>query len=226
MLAEWHAETSGATFTVYPDGCRDLVWTCLKGLAPFWRLTPLDLHARHLCPPEGTRLVGFRLAPGTVLAPDLWQALRAGVEPDAATVSALAHRPAELDEVMTAAAMAETGTVADLARSVGVSPRSLHRRVVAGTGQPPVFWLRLARLRRAMAGAKTGQAGAGLADTALEAGFADQAHFSRECRQFYGQSPARLLADPGAMAEILAPGFGDHPTWVQSSISVPSGART
>ena len=50
-------------------------------------------------------------------------------------------------------------------------------------------------------------AGTGLAEAAAGAGFADQAHFTREARHFHGAPPARLLSDPEAMAALLAPGL-------------------
>lgn len=197
VLAEWRAVATGARAVIYPDGCRDVIWRAEPGRAPGWILTDLDVSARAVDSVAGTRFQGFRLAPGAVVAPGFW---REGPEPDAVTMADWAQVPGDLAEVLAAAV--EVGSVAEWARATGVGVRSLHRRVVQGTGQPPVFWLRLARLRRAMRGTEA------LADRACEAGFADQAHFTRECRRMFGQSPGRLLADPRAMAAILAPGFG------------------
>ena len=197
VLAEWRAVATGARAVIYPDGCRDVIWRAEPGRTPGWFLTGLDERARVVDSVAGTRFVGFRLAPGAVVAPDFW---RAAPEPDALRLADWAQVPGDLAEVLAAAV--EVGSVAELARATGVGARSLHRRVVQGTGQPPVFWLRLARLRRAMRG--TGA----LADRACAAGFADQAHFSRECRRMFGQAPGRVLADHQAMTAILAPGFG------------------
>jgi AraC-like DNA-binding protein len=188
---------TGARAVIYPDGCRDVIWRAEPGRAPEWFLTDLDLSVRAVDSLAGTRFVGFRLAPGAVLSSDFW---RAAAEPDAVTMADWVQVPGDLAEVMAAAA--EVGSVTQLARASGLGVRTLHRRIVQGTGQPPGFWLRLARLRRALRGVGA------LADVACAAGFADQAHFSRECRRVFGQSPARLLADPQARAAILAPGFG------------------
>jgi len=197
VLAEWRAVATGARAVIYPDGCRDVIWRAEPGRAPGWFLTDLDGSARVVDSVAGTRFAGFRLAPGAVVAADFWRELP---EPEAVRMADWAQVPGDLGEVLAAAV--EVGSVAALARATGVGVRTLHRRVIQGTGQPPVFWLRLARLRRAMRG--TG----GLVAMACEAGFADQAHFSRECRRMFGQSPGRLLADPPAMAAILSHGFG------------------
>lgn len=197
VLAQWRAVATGVRAVIYPDGCRDVIWRAEPGQAPGWYLSDLDARARAVHSVAGTRFVGFRLAPGAVVAPEFW---REAPEPDAVTMAEWAQVPGDLAEVLAAAV--EAGSVAALARATGVGVRTLHRQVVQGTGQPPVFWLRLARLRRAMRG--TGA----LADVACEAGFADQAHFCRECRRVFGQSPGRLLADRQAMAAILSPGFG------------------
>ena len=50
-------------------------------------------------------------------------------------------------------------------------------------------------------------AGAPLAGAAAEAGFADEAHFTRDSRHFHGASPGRLLANAEAMGAILSPGL-------------------
>jgi AraC-like DNA-binding protein len=48
------------------------------------------------------------------------------------------------------------------------------------------------RLRRFLALGE--EAGGGLATLAAEAGYADQAHLTRECRRLTGRTPAELLA--------------------------------
>lgn len=78
--------------------------------------------------------------------------------------------------------------VSALAQEVGVHPVYLarvFRRRLRGTIGDYVRWLRLARSIEAMR-----QSGRPLADIALEAGFYDQAHFSRTFRSGLGRPPA------------------------------------
>lgn len=208
VLEIWRAERMSADpFTIYPDGCRDVIWYALPGEAPRWRLTALDLTSRLLVGVTGASMQGFRLRPGAMVSPDLLcGALRQDTPEDAeAAIAALSVVPDNLAEVLAVCAALPAGGVEGLARRLGVSARTVQRLVVDATAQGPLYWLRLARLRAAL---QSGQAGEPLAQAAAGAGFADQAHFSREARAFHGESPARLLNNPRAMAAILAPGFG------------------
>jgi AraC-like DNA-binding protein len=80
--------------------------------------------------------------------------------------------------------------VAPLADQLGVSERQLRRRVAAAVGYGPKLLTRVLRLQRALAHARAGDE---LARAALEAGYADQAHFSSDCRALAGASPGTLL---------------------------------
>ena len=75
-------------------------------------------------------------------------------------------------------------------RLVGCTPVALRQRARLGRG--------LARLSR--------EPGLALSDVALAGGFADQAHFNRECQRWLGQAPGRWRrhwAEPGA--EVRGP---------------------
>ncbi len=87
--------------------------------------------------------------------------------------------------------------VAAVARALGVSPRTLHRELVAWTGLPPRLLARVLRFRRALRLLRRpgGRRGAGtLADAAAAAGYADQAHMAREFREFAGAPPSAFDA--------------------------------
>lgn len=205
ILETWRVQALGsAPVTIYPDGCRDVIWWQARGQAPQWRLAPLDLTARRLQGLAGAQMQGFRLRPGAVVSQDLLRVLKPDAPDAGEAIAALAAVPADLAEVF--AAIVELGPldVAGLARGLGVSARSLQRLTRAATGQGPLYWLRLARLRRAFG---LGQQAMPLAHIAHEAGFADQAHFTREARQFHGATPRQLLANGRALQAILAPGL-------------------
>jgi AraC-like DNA-binding protein len=210
VLEHWQvAALAGDPVVIYPDGCRDVIWWQSPGQAPGWRVTPLDLSARHLQGFAGAQMQGFRLQPGAVVHADLLAVLRADCPDEAASVIPhMAAVPANLAEVFAVCTAEPLPNAASLARRLGVTLRSLQRLTAATTGQGPLYWLRLSRLRCALGLAQKNLA---LSEVAYAAGFADQAHFSREARAFYGESPARLLTKPGAMRAILAPGFGSMP---------------
>jgi hypothetical protein len=74
-----------------------------------------------------------------------------------------------------------------------LSPRSIQRRFVRATGLPQVVIRQIERARRAAA---LLQQGLPIAATAVQVGYADQAHLTRSLRRFMGQTPAQL-ARPG-----------------------------
>ena len=204
ILDQWQvAHLRPGPVRIFPDGCQDVIWVQPPGAAPFWKVARLDPQMRLFHGGEGMALRGFRLAPGCRMPAALWQALDPEKPDEVAAIAGLCQRSPALSEMLSALDLAPAGAAA-LARQLGQSLRSLQRLSVTETGQPPLFWLRLARLRRAMADAGAGIA---LAEAAAGAGFADQAHFTREARHFHGAPPGRLLADPEAMAALLAPGL-------------------
>ncbi len=83
--------------------------------------------------------------------------------------------------------------VVTLAGELGVSERALRRRVSAGVGYGPKRLGRVLRLARALAAARAGDE---LGRVAFDAGYADQAHFSGDCRELAGVPPSVLLAEP------------------------------
>ncbi|MFG2060751.1 helix-turn-helix domain-containing protein [Micromonospora sp. NPDC048871] len=90
------------------------------------------------------------------------------------------------------AALAAGATVAETAARVGLDARSLlrHSRHLYGYG--PKTLARILRMRRALALARSGVS---LAEVATRAGYADQAHLTREVRALAGVAPTALLTD-------------------------------
>jgi len=86
-------------------------------------------------------------------------------------------------------------TLTTLAAKLGVSERQLRRRFVSAVGYEPKLLERVLRLRRFIRTA-SGPRSPGLATLALEAGYADQPHLSRECRELTGVTPVQLLGYP------------------------------
>ncbi len=85
--------------------------------------------------------------------------------------------------------LAEPVTLADLEAAAGVGRFRLLRAFRRAYGLPPHAWLIQARLARARALIGAGSA---IADAAVDAGFADQAHLTRLFKRSFGYTPGVL----------------------------------
>jgi AraC-like DNA-binding protein len=103
--------------------------------------------------------------------------------------------PAHVRAAVTLLASPECGGIAGAARSLGLSERSLHRDLVGWTGLAPKLLARIFRMQRAMAQIRSGRLR--LAAVALDAGYADQAHMTREFQSLAGTAPSLLRPAPG-----------------------------
>lgn len=83
-------------------------------------------------------------------------------------------------------------SVAEVARAVGLSERQLHRRSLAAFGYGPKTLARVLRFRRAL---RLVRGGVPPASAAAGAGYADQAHLSREVRALAGVQLSVLLSE-------------------------------
>jgi transcriptional regulator GlxA family with amidase domain len=85
--------------------------------------------------------------------------------------------------------------VAALGPLVGLGERQLRRRFRAGVGYGPKTLARVLRFQRLLALLRDDRPGRpGLAEVAVMAGYADQAHMTAECVRLAGRSPAALRA--------------------------------
>ena len=218
MQCTWRrAGDGGPAVRVVPDGCIDIVWTEGSGtvvVGPNTRafLVPLA---------RGVRVAGVRLAPGgappllgvdaaalldaSIPIEEVWgdagkrfaERLDAHADRTGVLLSALASRApaaAAPDPIVRAAVSRLDGTgleVRALARELALSERQLRRRFDSAVGYGPKRLARVLRLTRALAAAHAGEE---LARVAADAGYADQAHFSHDCRSLAGVAPSALLA--------------------------------
>ncbi len=81
--------------------------------------------------------------------------------------------------------------MSDLARTLRVSERTLHRDVLDEAGVAPKLLARVLRFQRAL-GLLRSPAGEDLSSVALTCGYSDQAHLSREVRELAGVTPGVL----------------------------------
>jgi AraC-like DNA-binding protein len=89
---------------------------------------------------------------------------------------------------------AGAGRVGALGPVIGLGERQLRRRFLAAVGYGPKTLARVLRFQRLLALLRDAPGGPpSLADAAVRAGYADQAHMTAECTRLAGRSPAALL---------------------------------
>ncbi|MER6180283.1 helix-turn-helix transcriptional regulator [Streptomyces sp. NPDC001652] len=199
---------------VLPDGCMDLLWHEGRLL-----VAGPDTHA-YVTEGAPTAWAGVRFPPGTapgllgvparelldrrVELTDLWPV--AEVRRLTARVNAAADPARGLEEVAlgraadteppdpllghVVAALDAGRPVAATADELGLGARQLHRRCLAAFGYGPKTLARVLRLQRALGLAR---GGVPYAETAVRAGFADQAHLARDVRELAGVPLTELL---------------------------------
>ena len=204
---------------VTPDASVDLIWSG-NGL----RIAGPDSEARVVRLAPGSRVVGARLRPGAAgvvlglpaselrdLMPDaadvvgsgvadaLLEALAAGSDPHALLLRALELRGVREPEPLVRAAVAALrrprARIGPVAAELGVSARQLQRQVSDAVGYGPKMLQRVLRFQRLRS-----LPPAPLAELALDAGYADQAHMTAEVTRLAGISPVRFLQDRVAAA--------------------------
>ncbi|HYJ71035.1 MAG TPA: helix-turn-helix domain-containing protein [Actinomycetota bacterium] len=153
----------------------------------------VDLRDRDVALDDVWGRAGAELAARVAEAPD-WQA-RLRVMVDGLTARLTEAR--EPDPVGTgiAALLAEGPgrPIVGLADDVGLSERQLRRRVEEAVGYPPRLLARILRFQRFLHAARAAGPGRNLARLAADAGYADQAHLTRESRELGGLPPGALL---------------------------------
>lgn len=85
------------------------------------------------------------------------------------------------------------GRVQHLSRWTGISGRQMSRRFVAAVGYGPKTLQAVLRFQRLLHIASQTRARLSLVELAMSAGYADQAHMTREVRRFAGRTPTQLL---------------------------------
>jgi AraC-like DNA-binding protein len=216
----WPGATSLVTFEVarhrltLPDTALDLAW--VDGRIDV--IGPMSM-ARPSRYAVGTRVVLLSIAPAdaaswlgvplielTDLVVDLRDigaefADRLGAHFEASTVGALvANRARQPSRTGVAAnALARGARVAEVADAINLSERQLTRSFHRTTGLHPKRFQRIVRLRRAVGAAKAGMS---LSGAAFEAGYADQAHLTREIRALTGATPLAILPNVGNVQDV------------------------
>ena len=94
--------------------------------------------------------------------------------------------------------------VGQVAGDLAVSERQLNRRCGAAVGYGPALLRQVLRFRRFVSRLDAAPGAADLASVAAEAGYADQAHLTRECGRLAGLTPVALTRDRHGLADVRA----------------------
>jgi AraC-like DNA-binding protein len=203
----WVRRGDGRPVRVIPDGSTDIVWREGAGAT----VAGPDTGAWLSMTAPGALIVGarFRAGAGQALGVPLEELRDVRVPLDAlgldlhgeldqeeapAAVARLALRLAAgtpPDAAVQAAArlLGDPGRrVEEIAASLGFSDRQLRRRFLATVGYGPKTLQRILRMRRFLASASADD----LAGGAFAAGYADQAHLTREVRALTGLTPGEI----------------------------------
>ena len=200
---------------VLPDACTDLIWQ--GGVGAFVAGPDTGPAPSEWRP--GTVLVGARFRPGAggaALGVPLSEVLDQRVDADdlpgvprgrlpgslspeeairrvaAIAAQMVTERPPDRLVLEAARLLGRPGAQAELvAEQLGIGERQLRRRCQAAVGYGPRMLHRVLRFRRFVSRIDAGGA-VDLATIAAEAGYADQAHLTRESNELAGLTPAAL----------------------------------
>jgi AraC-like DNA-binding protein len=216
------ADRDDRTDPLLPDAAVELVWSgrglFVRGadtrphpVGVFPKRTFVGIRFRPGAAARVLGLGGSELADARVGVSELWGVaemeriesdLRACVSPaEAASVLedvVCARLPDVADAVVEGVVSALTRArtpVSELATQIGLSERQLRRRCLDALGYGPKMLDRILRFQRFRTLAER-RSELGLARLAAVAGYADQAHLTRECRLLAGEPPAALRRRP------------------------------
>ena len=208
-------ECQAEAVQVLPDACTDLIWQSGVGAfvaGPDTGPAPTEWR-------PGSVLVGARFRPGAggaALGVPLSEVLDQRMDVDdlpgvprgrlpgslspeeamrrvaAIAAQMVTERPPDRLVLETTRLLGRPGARAELvAGQLGIGERQLRRRCQAAVGYGPRMLNRVLRFRRFVSRIDAGGA-VDLATIAVEAGYADQAHLTRESNELAGLTPAAL----------------------------------
>jgi AraC-like DNA-binding protein len=203
---------AGDDVRVVPDACSDVVWRQGEGTT----VVGPDTNAKIVAGAPGDILIGMRFLPGAgggalgvpldalrdlrVEAAEVDRAFDVAGDLAPADVvgrflaAAAGRQPDQL--VAEAARRLGSEDVQTVARELFISDRQLRRRFQTAVGYGPKTLARVLRFRRFVDAIDDGRAD--LAALALDVGYADQAHLTREATRLAGLPPAAFVRSRGA----------------------------
>lgn len=191
---------------VVPDGCIDLiVVSCGSTGREALHVTDWDFAPRLVRLAAGSSLTGYRLRPGAIINRAEFDIAGRDVSALETEIEDLTWHDREISEIIDALCLSGN-SVHGLARQQGVSERTLQRRFKDLSLPTPGFWRQLGRARRAVQALRCRVP---LAEIALEYGYSDQAHMTREFVRWFGRTPVKIRRNPSAMKVLMQSGLGN-----------------
>lgn len=215
-IADWWSTTATHDTIVVPDGTADIIWS--PGRMP-WVACPDTAPSTSAVEP-GATIVGVQLAPGAVAAltadtaTDLvGQRLSArdigtSAEADRLFADLHDHPATAAGPIIATWAATRIGpewtpdreVINEIHRhragcsthSSGLSPRQLRRRFAHAMGYGPKFFEKICRLDRFI-DIVTTHPTEPVASAAATAGYCDQSHLARDCRQLTSRTPSAFV---------------------------------
>jgi AraC-like DNA-binding protein len=221
LWAQVTPEAADRAGLVLPDGCTDLIWE--QGRGAF--VAGPDTGPVTTTMAAGTTILGVRFRPSAGghalgvplselrdqrvdladLRPADARRLPATLDPETAAVRLLGVTAPLADGAPDPAVTRAVrllrdpqARAEDVADAVGLSVRQLRRRCHAVVGYGPKTLQRVLRFRRFVSRVDACPGDLDLAAIAAEAGYADQAHLTRECGKLSGLTPAALARQRAA----------------------------
>ncbi|MBS97538.1 MAG: DNA-binding protein [Oceanospirillaceae bacterium] len=222
IVCTWSMMLPKGRFSVWPDGCRDLIVIASKNNPSTVVCSGLDAAPREVICDEDTFFAGVRLAAGVTFP---WEGESPGSKHDDQMFSqipfsgchgwefehALDETLVKLVSVVNDFACPAPSWVSEYIQelerreerwSMPLSERSIRRKLADTTGAPPRYWKSLARVRQTVM--EIVRSDAPLVSIATKHGFSDQAHMSREIRRWFGITPLMVRSNRGEVIDRLS----------------------
>ncbi len=208
LLSLWNSSSKlETTMVILPDGCRDLIMKVENNGKPKWFVSPLFDQAKIVSIEANSVFTGYRMRPGVYIAEETLLRVinqnKENIDDISNLLSDYTDTKCSVQEALKCLAT-DVSSVKQVAKELGVSPRTLQRLIVSNTNKPPTYWILLARARRA---ARALTLSTPLAEIAEIYGYADQSHMNREFKRWFNTTPLAMRTTPSVLRQLHNGGY-------------------
>ncbi|NOY73282.1 MAG: AraC family transcriptional regulator [Gammaproteobacteria bacterium] len=174
---------------------------------PRWFVSPMFDHAKRVSIEAHSILFGYRMKPGVRIAENKLlksiQEMDDNIDDILNRLTDYSNRSHSVEEALNCLAT-DVSSVKQAAKKLGVSSRTLQRLIGQATDRSPIYWMLLARARKA---ARALNESNPLADIAEMHGYADQSHMNREFKRWFGITPTTMRSTPSLLSQLSHAGY-------------------